>query len=117
MDEKNGGFVGQIDCQNNIHNDAEKGSVLNARLLWTFSAAYKISKDKEHLDTAKRAFEYIAEHFYDTEYGGIFGVSMPMELQKTPKTDLCLILCYLWAKRIFFGYTRRQSTAACHRTI
>jgi mannobiose 2-epimerase len=72
IDEKNGGFVGQIDYNNITNNEAEKGSVLNARLLWTFSAAYKISKNEEHLNTAKRAFEYIREHFYDTEFGGIF---------------------------------------------
>ncbi|REH01184.1 AGE family epimerase/isomerase [Flavobacterium aquicola] len=72
LDEKNGGFTGQIDYNNNINNEAEKGSVLNARLLWTFSAAYKISKNAEHLNTAKRAFEYISEHFYDAEFGGIF---------------------------------------------
>lgn len=72
LDKKNEGFVGEIDYNNNINNKAEKGSVLNARLLWAFSAAYKISNNKEHLNTAKRAFEYILEHFYDTEFGGIF---------------------------------------------
>lgn len=72
IDKKNGGFVGQIDYNNATNNEAEKGSVLNARLLWTFSAAYKITKNTDHLNTAKRAFEYISEHFYDTEFGGIF---------------------------------------------
>jgi mannobiose 2-epimerase len=72
IDTKKGGFVGQIDYSNNTNNEAEKGSVLNARLLWTFSAAYKISNNKEHLDIAKRAFEYISEHFYDKEFGGVF---------------------------------------------
>ena len=72
IDTKNGGFVGQIDYNNNTNNEAEKGSVLNARLLWTFSAAYKISNNQEHLNTAERAFEYISEHFYDTEFGGVF---------------------------------------------
>lgn len=72
VDTKNGGFIGQIDYNNSKNNEAEKGSVLNARLLWTFSAAYKISENKEHLDTAKRAFEYLSNHFYDTEFCGIF---------------------------------------------
>lgn len=72
IDAKNGGFIGQIDYNNLTNYEAEKGSVLNARLLWTFSAAYKISKNKEHLDTAKRAFEYFSEHFYDSEFGGVF---------------------------------------------
>lgn len=72
VDTKNGGFIGQIDYNNSKNNEAEKGSVLNARLLWTFSAAYKISTNREHLATATRAFEYISEHFYDREFGGIF---------------------------------------------
>lgn len=72
IDKKNGGFIGQIDFNNNKNEKAEKGSVLNARLLWTFSAAYKISHIQEHLNTAERAFEYIAAHFYDAEFGGVF---------------------------------------------
>ena len=72
IDEKNGGFVGQIDYNNTIKNEAEKGSVLNARLLWSFSAGFKISNNTAHLVTATRAFEYISAHFYDTEFGGIF---------------------------------------------
>jgi mannobiose 2-epimerase len=39
IDLKNGGFYGKIDHSNNIHEDAPKGSVLNSRILWTFSAA------------------------------------------------------------------------------
>jgi mannobiose 2-epimerase len=72
IDKKNGGFIGQIDYNNNKNEEAEKGSVLNARLLWTFSAAYKVSSNQEHLSTAERAFEHIVTHFYDTKFGGIF---------------------------------------------
>jgi cellobiose epimerase len=72
IDKKKGGFVGQIDYNNIKNEEAEKGSVLNARLLWTFSAGYKISKNTDHLNTAKRAFEYISEHFYDKDFGGVF---------------------------------------------
>jgi mannobiose 2-epimerase len=41
IDTKNGGFIGQIDFNNRPNETSEKGSVLNARLLWSFSAAYK----------------------------------------------------------------------------
>lgn len=71
-DLKQGGFVGQIDFNNQKNYKAEKGSVLNARILWTFSAAYQVEDRKELFDTAKRAFDYLAGHFYDPEYGGIF---------------------------------------------
>lgn len=72
IDAKNGGFIGQIDFNNQPNETSEKGSVLNARLLWSFSAAYKISKNAMHKNTAKRAFEYLSTFFYDTTFGGVF---------------------------------------------
>lgn len=72
VDTQNGGFIGQIDYNDLKQPLAEKGVVLNARILWTFSAAYRQTKKEEHKDIAKRAFDYITEHFYDTEFGGVF---------------------------------------------
>ena len=66
------GFIGQIDYNNQKNYFSEKGSVLNARILWAFSASYKITKNKEHKKIAKLAFDYILEYFYDTKFGGIF---------------------------------------------
>jgi len=42
QDDEHGGFYGRIDNQNVLHADAEKGAILNARILWTFSAAYRV---------------------------------------------------------------------------
>ena len=39
LDEKNGGFIGQVDFDMTKHPEADKSIVLNSRLLWTFSAA------------------------------------------------------------------------------
>lgn len=72
IDEENGGFVGEINHQNVINNNSEKGAVLNARILWSFSAAYAVEKNPEYLSTAKRAFQYIKDYFFDKEFGGIF---------------------------------------------
>ncbi len=36
LDTKNQGFVGQINANEMIDNESEKGSVLNARILWSF---------------------------------------------------------------------------------
>ena len=39
-----------------IHiSEAEKGAILNARILWTFSAAYRLLRRPEYLETATRA--------------------------------------------------------------
>ena len=72
IDEKNGGFVGEINFADIKNEDSEKGSVLNARILWSFSAAYAIEPNPEYLKTAKRAFQYIKDYFYDKEFGGIY---------------------------------------------
>ena len=72
VDHKNGGFIGQIDCNDIKVEEADKGSVLNARILWTFSSAYQITNNPNHLALAKRAFEYVSKFFYDPQYGGVY---------------------------------------------
>jgi len=72
IDEKNGGFVGRIDHDNQVYADAPKGSVLNARILWTFSAAYNLNRKHEYLNIAERAFQYFRNHFIDKEFGGVY---------------------------------------------
>jgi len=72
QDEENGGFYGQIDGNNTLHKRAGKGAILNARILWTFSAAYRILKNEEYLKIAQRAFDYITTYLIDEEYGGVY---------------------------------------------
>ena len=71
-DVLNGGFVGKIDEHNVPDVQAPKGSVLNSRILWAFSAAYKVTGNLAHLSTATTAFNYILGHFVDKEYGGVY---------------------------------------------
>ncbi|MEN9335145.1 MAG: hypothetical protein RLZZ500_132 [Bacteroidota bacterium] len=71
-DEFHGGFIGEIDDENHKNYFADKGAVLNARLLWTFAAAYPITKNEAHKKLAERAFLYLKNHFYNTTHGGLF---------------------------------------------
>ncbi|MEO7490498.1 MAG: AGE family epimerase/isomerase [Ferruginibacter sp.] len=71
-DEKYGGFYGKIDHANNIDDTANKGAVLNARILWSFAAAYNCTGNDKYLSLANRAFEYINRYFIDETAGGIF---------------------------------------------
>lgn len=82
VDKQNGGFIGQIDFNDHIVADSEKGSVLNARILWTFSASYQTTKNENHKKLAERAFEFLSEHFYDKQFGGLF---WSINADKTPK--------------------------------
>lgn len=72
VDHENGGFYGRIDGHGNLHADAEKGGILNARILWTFSAAYRVLGKSEYLEMATRAKDYIIANFIDREYGGTY---------------------------------------------
>ena len=72
MDYEHGGFYGRMDGNCELHKDAEKGAILNARILWAFSAAFRVLKHPEYLEAATRAKDYIIEHFIDQEYGGVY---------------------------------------------
>lgn len=71
-DETNGGFYGRITGTEVLVPEAEKGAILNARILWTFSAAYRLLKRPEYLETAERAKRYLIDRFYDPEFGGVY---------------------------------------------
>lgn len=71
-DETNGGFYGRITGGEVLMAEAEKGAILNARILWTFSSAYRLLKKDEYLAAATRAKRYLIDHFYDKDFGGIF---------------------------------------------
>ena len=71
-DHEQGGYYGRIDGYDKVHPEAEKGAILNARILWTFSAAYRLLGKKEYLLAAQRALGYILKNFTDPQYGGVF---------------------------------------------
>ncbi len=72
LDETTGGFVGQMDNAGNINQDAPKGGVLNARILWSFSAAFRHTGRQAYAAIADRAFKHLMECFWDETYGGIY---------------------------------------------
>ena len=72
VDNENGGFFGQITGEEKIIGDSPKGAVLNARILWTFSSAYRLLKDEKYLEIATRAKRYLLDKFYDNKFGGIY---------------------------------------------
>ena len=72
IDEEQGGFFGSVDNNNTSYTDAPKGCVLNARILWTFSAAFHCTGYQPYATVAHRAFAYIQQHFIDSEYGGVY---------------------------------------------
>src|SRR5882762_3954715 len=69
-DEKYGGFHGWITNDLQIDEQAEKGIILNSRILWTFSRAYKLYQEDALQEMAKRAYVYLGRYFVDHQAGG-----------------------------------------------
>ena len=74
IDEEYGGFRGQVSNDLTIDPHADKGLILNARILWTFSKAYSVYRDPVYLATARRAYEYLDRFFWDREFGGVYSM-------------------------------------------
>lgn len=72
IDYEHGGFIGQIDNNLTIIPRAAKGVILNARILWTFSRAFRALRQPVYRSTAQRAYEYLVRFFWDREFGGVY---------------------------------------------
>ena len=71
-DPEFGGFRGFVGPDLSVDACAEKGVILNARILWTFSRAAMLHGDREARAIADRAWEYLLAQFVDREHGGVF---------------------------------------------
>lgn len=71
-DEEYGGFYGYLGYDLKLDKKAEKGCILNSRILWFFSNAYVILQEQSLLESAGHAFLFLKEHCLDREYGGVY---------------------------------------------
>lgn len=71
-DVRNGGFYGEVSSEGVIDKNADKGCILNSRILWTFSQSYIRYGKKEYLETAAQAYRQLREVFFDKEFGGVY---------------------------------------------
>jgi mannobiose 2-epimerase len=72
LDEQQGGFYGALSNDLVVHNDAPRSAVLTARILWTYSTAYRLYGDASYLAMARRAYDYLIGKFWDHDYGGVY---------------------------------------------
>lgn len=85
-DDEHGGYYGWVDFELQIDKQAEKGCILNSRILWFFSCAAKYLQKSELLDEARHAYAFMLDHCIDREYGGVYwSVSYDGSLRDTTK--------------------------------
>ena len=71
-DEQHGGFVGAIENDLTVRTREPKGVILNSRILWAFSRAYRVYREQPLLWMAERANDYLLQHFCDLNSGGVY---------------------------------------------
>lgn len=65
-------FPGRVDGHGVVHSEAGKGAVLIARMLWSFSAAYRMTGCGEYLAAARKAESYLSRYLIDPRDGGVY---------------------------------------------
>jgi mannobiose 2-epimerase len=74
VDWENGGYL--LDATLTGHGEArDKMIVSQARMVWGFSHAHikgLLDPQRDYLKAAQQGYEFIRNHFYDTEHGGYF---------------------------------------------
>lgn len=72
-----GGFYGMVLRNGTPVVDAPRGGVLNARILWSFSAAYRTFGDESYLKLADKSQRYFIDTFIDKKNGGVYWLVNP----------------------------------------
>jgi mannobiose 2-epimerase len=76
LDERSG-FRGFVAADGRVDPLAPLGGVLCARLLWTFSAAYRLTGDPAHRRAADHFHAWLTGPFQDARHGGIYWMLGP----------------------------------------
>jgi len=72
VDRARGGFHGALTNDLQARGDIPRSLVLCARILWTYSRAWRIFGDAACAGMARRAFRYLADRFHDPVHGGFY---------------------------------------------
>ena len=70
--DRRGGTIGLIGEDGQADLAAPKGVILHARVLWTFSAAFRALGDEAYRVAADQSAVHFAAHFVDPTFGGVF---------------------------------------------
>ena len=88
-DDVYGGFYGYMDNDLVLDRTADKGCILNSRILWTFSTAALTLKREDLRLYADHAYAFL-KRFLDPEYGGVYwSLSYDGKPQDTTKHTYC----------------------------
>lgn len=71
-DDRYGGYYGYMGQDLAVDKQAEKGCILNSRILWFFSEAAMLTGRRDLKAEADHAYKFLMEHCLDRENGGVY---------------------------------------------
>lgn len=71
-DDEHGGYVGLVDGNLRRDMNADKGCILNSRILWFFSRSAQTLERPDCLDEAEHAYKFLRDCFLDRQFGGVY---------------------------------------------
>jgi mannobiose 2-epimerase len=72
LDRKNGGWMAWLSNDLRPDRSQPKGLIVNARILWAFSAAHQVRPEPVYFEMAERAFDFVMNKFWDSRHGGAY---------------------------------------------
>ena len=109
INKETGFFYGEISDANIPDANAPVGLVLQSRLLWTFSAAYKHTQNKVYLSFAHLAYNQLDTQFYDKQYGGMFWSVHPNGIPASTKKQAYGIAFAIYGLSAYYEAAKNQS--------
>lgn len=71
-DDEHGGFYGLVDFDLHVDKQAEKGCILNSRILWFFASAALATARADARAAADHAYAFLKNHCLDRQNGGVY---------------------------------------------
>ncbi len=72
LDREKGGWMAWLSNDLKPDRTQPKGLIVNTRILWVFSAAHLAQPGAIYREMARRAYDYVLNHFWDKQHGGAF---------------------------------------------
>jgi len=97
-DPIHGGFYSQVHSDETIVQDAPRGGILYARILWSFAAAYRVLQRPEYLAAADTAKTFIEAHMLDPHdgaaYWSVSADGQPLDNTRPPVVQAYMLYAY-----------------------
>lgn len=108
FDDVSGGFFGEIEQDNTVNKEADRGVVMHSRILWFFSCAARQTGKTQYKEMATQAYKYLVEKFDDKEFGGVYWSISSTGYPKETKKQTYAIAFAIYGLCAYYQLTKNE---------